>query len=29
VQFQIDGEGIGTITEAVFASHPAALAVYC
>ena len=29
VEFQIDGEGIGTITEAVFASHPAALRVYC
>lgn len=29
VEFQIDGEGIGSITEAVFASHPAALRVYC
>lgn len=29
VEFQIDGEGIGTITEAVFASHPGALRVYC
>ena len=27
--FQIDGEGIGTITEVVFASHPQALRVYC
>lgn len=29
VEFQIDGEGLGAITEAVFASHPAALRVYC
>lgn len=27
--FQVDGEGMGTITEAVFASHPGALRVYC
>ena len=29
VEFQIDGEGMGAITEVVFSSHPAALRVYC
>jgi diacylglycerol kinase family enzyme len=29
VAFQIDGEGMGAITEAVFTSHPQALRVYC
>jgi diacylglycerol kinase family enzyme len=29
VEFQIDGEGMGSTTEVVFTSHPAALTVVC
>jgi diacylglycerol kinase family enzyme len=29
VEFQIDGEGMGTVTEVVFTSHPRALTVAC
>jgi diacylglycerol kinase family enzyme len=29
IQFQIDGEGLGTLTEVVFRSHAAALRVVC